>query len=533
MAYRLIKGDSLITQMWEPHQTSAFLCAIIMKLYMMLTGTTTGIVLFTHFIGLLMRTGVSIYLYKTVKRCISDVPALIAAAMYLLISPKDLLVPEFSNMQLWFGTLTFLTLADYFATRKIWQLLLSAFCLCMGVLSYPSFMIAYFAIFFLLLHDSEYARKDILIYTGMCALIGGAFVGYLLLSVGWDAIITCLPKALAVEPSHTVDASSKLFSYLLNIAQIAGTLLFIGFFGFIIEKAICLYRQKKSGDKSNFSRDRWFLTSWLICMLFLFLHILSVENTGATAYPLLLITGLGFYKRNLLSEMQKRIYYSGLWIGLMNLIATMLLSDHGILQAVGYMHTAICISVIPLYCWFQECTPKNTIRRLYVIGIHTFLLLTVFRCIYIHVPISGRGQICSLASDLALIRSGPAIGIITDEKGAAMQRDSMEEWKEYINPGDTIWLLGEPVDTLGYLYEDVEVGAPTVMSTPTYNSELLYYWEINPEKYPDVVILASGYGELTLELLYNEWLMQWLNEEYQAATIIDGNYWRYYFKEQK
>ena len=28
MAYRMIKGDEMITQMWEPHQTSAFLCAI-------------------------------------------------------------------------------------------------------------------------------------------------------------------------------------------------------------------------------------------------------------------------------------------------------------------------------------------------------------------------------------------------------------------------------------------------------------------------------------------------------------------------
>jgi hypothetical protein len=133
-------------------------------------------------------------------------------------------------------------------------------------------------------------------------------------------------------------------------------------------------------------------------------------------------------------------------------------------------------------------------------------------------------------SDLALIRSGPAIGIITDEDGAARQRDSVKEWKEYVKEGDTIWILGEPVDTLGYLYEDVEVGAPTVMSTPTYNEELLYYWEINPEKYPDIVILSSSFGTLSYELLSNKWLMTWLEEEYCAETIIDGNYWRYYIR---
>ena len=34
MAYRIIKGDALITQMWEPHQTSAFVNALFMKVYL-------------------------------------------------------------------------------------------------------------------------------------------------------------------------------------------------------------------------------------------------------------------------------------------------------------------------------------------------------------------------------------------------------------------------------------------------------------------------------------------------------------------
>ena len=57
MAYRMIQGDSLITQMWEPHQTSAFLCAILMKLYIWITGTTTGIVLFTQFAAFFIHCG--------------------------------------------------------------------------------------------------------------------------------------------------------------------------------------------------------------------------------------------------------------------------------------------------------------------------------------------------------------------------------------------------------------------------------------------------------------------------------------------
>jgi len=54
MGYRLLKGDTPILEMWEPNQTSAFLCAIIMKLYISIAGTTTGIVLFVNVMGYLV-----------------------------------------------------------------------------------------------------------------------------------------------------------------------------------------------------------------------------------------------------------------------------------------------------------------------------------------------------------------------------------------------------------------------------------------------------------------------------------------------
>lgn len=533
MAYRMLKGDSMITQMWEPHQTSAFLCAIIMKLYLTITHTTTGIVLFTQIVGFLIRGGISLYLYRTVKDLTGKLPALIAGFLYLLISPKDLLVPEFSNMQLWFATLTCLSLVRYFRLRKNGQLVLSAICLCLGVFSYPSFIIAYVAVFFLLLKYSNNAKKDILLFTGICALIGGTFVGYLLINVGYENIINCLPKALAIEPSHTVSMLDKALSHMLNIAQILGVLATVCAIGFSAGLLFDFIKTKKNRQKISFSLNRCILLSWFVLLALLLITILRVENNGATAYPLLMILALGLWQRNLLSDAEKHLYYSALWIGIMNLLSTMLLSDHGILQAVPYMHIAICVSVIPLYHWFRECIDRTSLKRLFVYGIHAFMLLTIFRSIYIHVPLYSKSQICSLASDMALIRSGPALGILTDEVGAAKQRDSLLEWKEYIRPGDTIWILGEPVDTLGYLYEDVEVGAPTVMSTPTYNSELLYYWEINPDKYPDVVIMTGGFGDLALELAQNDWLMNWVVEEYQADTVIDGNYWRYYIKRQE
>lgn len=529
MAYRFVKGDLMISQMWEPHQTSAFLCAIIMKLYIGVTGSTTGIVLFTHAVGLLIRFGIGIYFYKIIGS--EKIPGMLICIFYLLISPKDLLVPEFSNMQIWFSTLMFLFLVHYFQTEKVYLLILSALSFCLGIFSYPSFIIAYFAIIALLIIYSKNKKRDIPLYTLVCLCVAALFIVYLLNQVSWNTIVECLPRALSIEPSHTVSASSKIGAHLLNLVKILGVILLVFTLSLLIH---CIYTGIVSVVKHKkfmISLTACIFTSWFIVMSYWLINIIHSKHHGFSSFPFLIIISLGFWKRKLLSDNEKKIYYCGLWASIANFLATLLLSDHALIQAIPYTLIAICVSVLPLYRWFLLNKDNLKFKKAFVCCIHIFLLLIIFRSIYFHVPISGRGQIYSIASDMALIRSGPAIGIITNEEGAAAQRDSMAEWKQYIKPGDTIWILGVPVDTLGYLYEDVNVGAPSVMSTPTYNESLEYYWEVNPDKYPNVIILSSGFGELSWDLSVNVWLMDWIENEYQPDHVIDGNYWRYYFKE--
>ena len=527
MAYRFVKGDKMITQMWEPHQTSAFLCAILMKIYIMITGTTTGIVLYTQIMGLLIRAAIALWFMKVVKEWVGEKPALIIGVIYLLISPKELLTPEFGNMQIWFSTAMYLCLLQYLKKSNVTWLVGSAVSLCLGVFAYPSAVLCYFSAFFALWVYSEKRKRDLCLFTAVCALIGGAFVLYLLCAIGLDTILQCLDCALGLEPTHTVNMWDKVIAHILNIGKAAGILAGACAVGLLVERLLWLLGKKKEGNEKGFSLNNWLVASWFVLLALLLVNILSVKNRGGYAIPFLFLLALGFWKRNLLSDTEKRMYDMAMAVSLMNLLATLVLSDNAFIQAITYMLIWICASVVPLYRWYEQME-KKSLRRVVSGGFHIWLILILFRIIFIHIPIYGRGQICSLLDELGLIRSGPAMGIITDELGAAMQRDSMEEWGQFVKPGDTIWILGEPVDTLGYLYEDVEVGAPTVMSTPTYNEKLLYYWELNPEKYPDVVILASGYGNLSWELSQNTWLMDWLENEYCADKVTDGTYWRYY-----
>ena len=64
MAYRTLQGDLLFREMWEPHQTSAFLCAGLIWIYRAVTGTLTGVILFLRFVTLGIQLTLACLVYR-------------------------------------------------------------------------------------------------------------------------------------------------------------------------------------------------------------------------------------------------------------------------------------------------------------------------------------------------------------------------------------------------------------------------------------------------------------------------------------
>ncbi len=67
MGDRLLQGDTLFGTMWEPHQTSRFLCAVFMRIFVALTGSLTGVVVFLRFCATLLHFGLAIWIYRVLK----------------------------------------------------------------------------------------------------------------------------------------------------------------------------------------------------------------------------------------------------------------------------------------------------------------------------------------------------------------------------------------------------------------------------------------------------------------------------------
>lgn len=534
MAYRFLQGDRLFVEMWEPHQLSVFLPAALMWVYRSLFHTTTGIVIYLQMCGMLFRGALALLLYRVLRDDIDEPLAYGMGLLYFMLSPKDYAIPDFGNQQLWYLTLLLCGLVTYLKKGKLRYLFWGGISLCLGVMAYPSCALVLPGVVVLLYVYSPRRWRDILLFSGVCAGAGAAFCVAVLPEP--EVLLICLKGMTVLEPTHTVNLWSKLSGYLKDILEVCLVVLAAGVLGWGISRSIRAFTGKRGMDtgRGRGSCGHWI---WLLCcagvMLAAFLiNILSVGQRDAYGVLFLSLVGVGVWESGILQGRKKQLYICGSVIGGVEFLATLILTNLWLTVSVVYGLLAIIMALIPIEEQLKKLGSVSVRRGMHRCGMCLIALLAL-RCAYIRTPLTGRGQICSTFSDLSVVRVGPALGLISNEEGVCIQRDSYPEWKALVRPGDNVWIVGGVIDNMQYLYEDVQVAGPSTISTPTYNSEILEYWRLNPDKYPDVVVAEGYLGELSSELLMNQWLMNWLEEEYQPVRTVKGTYWVYYFREER
>lgn len=526
MSYRLAKGDLMFREMWEAYQMSAFLCAFFIKIYLFLFQSTTGIVLYLQVIGVLIDVGIAFLLYKTVRKYMNCLNTAFAMAwLFVVVSPKDVPLPEYANMELWFSMLLCITLFVYFQTGQKGMLVLSALCLCAAVLSYPSCLLLAAGAGCLFFRQRD--KKNFLIFLSVCAATGLLYLALTLSQLSGNEFLIFFENMLAIETSHAISLGAKLLAYLkdaLKIALLFGSAYLLSYL--LVHKVI--------GEK--LAEDR--KTRKLLVDLFFYLLILAVSLYATFAwvahtrygYSVLFlgIIVIGMRHRKELRESQYDFYIIGTVISLLNFLATLLLTDLQLIGSVPYLLIAAVVALLPIAEALKAADGNHILTALKKAALLCTVALLVFRNAYIIRPMYL--QTNTIFDVGGVVKEGPAVGIFSTYMGPYMQNETIKEWQEYIPDGSNVYLIGDPLDTLAYLYSDTNVAAPSTVCTPGYNENILKYWEMNPHKYPDVIVASCWYGELNSALAENEWIMNWLEEEFQPAYSIDGKYWRYYFR---
>lgn len=543
MSYRLLLGDKLFAQIWDPHQTSAFLIEFLIWIYQKIFHTTTYVVIWIRTAGVLIQLAISCYLCRALRHVLSEEHSFYLAVVYFNLLPKSYVMPEFSNMMVWGLTLLLICLSRMAVLQGRlgqekkegwnWKMTLTALeaggWLCFVTLSYPSCILLFpFVVWYLWKYDS-YRGRTIGIVTVVCLAAGGGYIAYLLSYMTLPEFWENIKSLVASCGSHSVGIQKKAAVYgrdiMLLLIFSAGYLAVAALLGYWLNRG-----KKRTGEEEgkNSEKRLTFMFLLLIAAFVLqFIHWILMLWKYEYSYPFavyVFIFGFAFYLTGKLREKYRELVKLWLWGNVVMYAAILLLTNLTLFTSLKYLMPGVIMGAAVLLVYAKETEPavfQKYAGKLLVI----WCLVAIFVKGWAYTDNDGLMKNITCVGNI--LSGGPGKGIITEYMQGYMQECTQEEFKTYIRPGDNLMVLDS--NTLCYLYQDVHIASSTTICTPTFDENLLDYWERNPGKYPDVIAVRCWYGELKWDA--DSWIMHWIEEDFGAAQVIDGKYYRYYIRE--
>ena len=526
MSCRILSGDKLITQIWDPHQTSAFFSEFLIWIYTLLFHTTAGVAIWLRIFGTLIHAALSFGVFRVLRHHLSKEYSFYLALLYFNLLPKGYVTPEFSNLLIWFFTLLLLDLfhleRQSGGRKRLFTALRCGLWMCGMVLSYPSAVILFPFFAWYLWKQENNGKKCALTFAAVCLAGGALYLGYLLSYMSITELLDNLHYMMLGNSGHTnVTLLQKFSAYGFQCAR--SLLISIGYM--LAAWGLLKLRRRSPESKSEFFVGIMYLTLILATVLPLIRWLLTPTNNNYFYIHTVFFTLFLFVFSFLRKTEEKSRGLISLWVcgSALVLLAVLLLTDLSILTSIRYLLPGIVMGIAAILIYSEQHAPK--IFRKYG---KTFVLIWCFAAIFIK-GWEYRGD-QDLPQNVTRVRGiisvGPAKGILAEYMQCAMHESLYAEMQQYIEPGDRVFLLEN--DSTGYLFQDLDIASYTTISDPRYDETLLKYWELYPDKYPDVMIIPCWYGEIHWN--DEEWIIQWVENEYGATQIIDGTYFRYYIK---
>ncbi len=533
MGYRTLRGDCLFKEMWEPHQTSAFLCTILMWVYKTLTGTYTGVLIYLRVCTTLIQAGISLCLYRVLRQLLERNYALLCALIYFNMVPKIIQIPDFSNMQLWFFTLTVLCLLQYYLqkdrknTGRAWLVFMAGLWMALEVLAYPSCVIL-FPFFLLYIYRKSGPEKwrDMGLFTGACAVSALIWLCLVLGNVSLEELLRNVELLLRFDLTHEISGATQgkipgIFSNLLGGCIFLLLTLLLSLPGMI------LARKRNPGWDRHQSLPVFMTIAVFVseCVQF---YLWTVKKSGYEVYQLhlllLLLAGLLVWRQ---AGSLRKYFSAGIVGTLLSLAAVVYISDLEMFYALPHGVLGVLLCAVLLALALREALGKTSEKWIY------FLLVSL--CL---ISIFGKGYTLRAGRNYnvvpdteSVMKYGPAIGIFSDYMNCYIYNCNYEDFGTYVNEEDVVLIVTNMVTSAGttpYMMAGAEVAHYSIVDPTAYDERLLTYWELYPEKQPNVIVVDCWYGELKENP--GSWIMEYIEKDFGYSQVNDGRYVRFYRK---
>lgn len=530
MPYRMLLGDKMFTQIWDPHQTSAFLTEFLLWIYIKLFHTTTGVVIWVRLWGTLIHGVIAYCVYRVLRYYLPREYSFYLGILYFNLLPKGYAMPEFSNMLVWSLTLLLLSLFQLDRRKKLWAAAESGIWMCIMVLSYPSAILLFPFFLWYLWKQKGYGRKSAGVFAGVCVAGGCCYLAYLFSYMSPGELLENISYMMIGNSGHTeVGAFHKLKGYLKDTGLCILICAGYGILTWLVMKVLQKTKKFENLYRAADKQGKRALTMYILLLLTLgmqVVHWLLMRWEFEYSYPYavyFVLLGFAFYLKKELEENSRRL--TGLWLSgsVLLFLAVLVLTDLTIFTSIRYVLPGVIMGIVVLLLYSKE-KASDVYKKM----ARPLLLLWCFTAIFVKgwEYRDSEGRMKNITCVSGIISEGPAKGIFTEYLQSYMQESTYEEMHQYVETGEKMLILD--MGTISYLFQDVEVASYTTICDPRYNDVLLKYWEQNPEKYPDVIAVTCWYGELCWDP--ESWIMDWIENSFEATQVIDGKYFRYYIR---
>ena len=525
MGYRLLCGEKLFVDLWDPHQTSAFLIEFLMWIYRSVFGTLSGVVVWVRVCGTIIHLMISCMLYRSSRKIISDEYSVFLVLLFFNLLPKNSILPDYSLQFVWALTAAlvhiFYLLQD--SRSSIYHSLALGLWMCVMVLSYPSAILISPVLLMVLFAMKQNRMRNVLCFIIVCAVGGGLYLFYIIRITGSpEAFVYLLQELLRGHSAYT--EMPVLFKLKHYLTEAAVCLLLCGLYCILAKVLLWIMAVAR---KTEFTKADFMFLSVVIGVFHHILHWLLMQweseyGYNYALYILLFVFALCSLKN--LDELTRKITVISLMLSMMELLCVLLLTDLTVYVSLKYLLPGVTVSVIAI---LKGAGERNSQRFGNLSMLFVFVLC--FGAVFVkgwQYPASD-GVMSNVLEVRGIIKQGPAKGIITEYMNSYIASSTAEEMEQLVPQGSSLLIVDD--SPIAYMYEDVIVSSYTTICTPIYNEVLLDYWNMYPEKYPDVIAVRCWYGDLRWDP--DSWIMRWIENEYNASNVIDGKYYRYYFKE--
>ncbi len=498
---RLFEGDLIFAHDWFPTQLSSLILLPFYALFVTLTGSTSGIILYFRILYVLLTLILSLLSYRIISAGKGKAAAFSCAVFMLFYAHLNIATLSYYTLLFEFFVFSMVL----FTVKKKSCYILGGFIFALSVLSLPSLVICYVLFFITLLiisfKNKEY--RDLLLYS----LIGTAaallaFIIYLYVSgnsIG--KLLEFLPYVLS-DDEHQTSLVAPFRKFFEAISDVYGKVFYLNF---ILAFSGLLSNKYKKLLPYIFTMD---------LILFVYYAILSFGHTGY------INTALALFAAPLFFMCDKKDWYSfiSLFLGGLMVSMTYSYSSNGELYVLSIGHGISCIaSIIFIFDFMRE--NGKIVKYTLTAVITVFLLQTAllrFINVYRDAPLDKLND---------RIEAGPAAGLYTTKEHHDIYMSVYEDILKYSASGDTV--LFSKLLPWGYLSCDQSCAAPTTWRNMINSKRLEEYYELYPDRIPDIIFMVNAYvgsydscGDILADPVPNE------NEfgGYLADQIRSGKY---------